>query len=87
MVKNACLRNALTSYTTADGLQSHRARRVLAANGLNCEHVLVDPCKPLEDLIDLNRDASTPTLVDRDLTRSDCSVVCGYIDDALRTHR
>ena len=81
MVQNARLRNALTLYTTADGVQCHRARLVLAAKGVSYERVLVDPGKPPEDLIDLNPYASTPTLVDRDLTLFDCSVVCEYIDE------
>ena len=81
MVQNARLRTVLTLYTTADGIQCHRARLVLAAKGVSYERVLVDPAKPPEDLIDLNPYASTPTLVDRDLTLFDTSVVCEYLDE------
>jgi RNA polymerase-associated protein len=62
-------------------VQCHRARLVLAAKGVSYERVLVDPAHPPEDLIDLNSYASTPTLVDRDLTRFDTSVVCEYLDE------
>ncbi len=81
MLQSVRLRTVLTLYTTADDVQCHRARLVLAAKGVNYERVLVDPGKPPEDLIDLNPYASTPTLVDRDLTLFDTSVVCEYLDE------
>ncbi|BFI96739.1 MAG: glutathione S-transferase N-terminal domain-containing protein [Rhodanobacter sp.] len=81
MVPSARSRNALTLYTTADDIQCHRARLVLAAKGVSYERVLVDPGKPPEDLLDLNPYGSTPTLVDRDLTLYDASVVCEYLDE------
>lgn len=81
MVQSARSRNVLTLYTTADDIQCHRARLVLAAKGVSYERVLVDPARPPEDLIDLNPYVSTPTLVDRDLTLFDTSVVCEYIDE------
>ncbi|HEY8327744.1 MAG TPA: glutathione S-transferase N-terminal domain-containing protein [Rhodanobacter sp.] len=81
MVPSARSRSVLTLYTTADDVQCHRARLVLAAKGVGYERVLVDPARPPEDLIDLNPYASTPTLVDRDLTLFDTSVVCEYLDE------
>ncbi|MFI4959190.1 stringent starvation protein A [Rhodanobacter sp. B05] len=81
MVQSARLRNALTLYTTADDIQCHRARLVLAAKGVSYERVLVDPARPPEDLVDLNPYASTPTLIDRELTLFDTAVVCEYIDE------
>ena len=81
MVQSARLRNALTLYTTADDIQCHRARLVLAAKGVSYERVLVDPSRPPEDLIDLNPYASTPTLIDRELTLFDTAVVCEYIEE------
>ncbi|HZX69556.1 MAG TPA: glutathione S-transferase N-terminal domain-containing protein [Rhodanobacter sp.] len=81
MVQSPRLRNALTLYTTADDIQCHRARLVLAAKGVSYERVLVDPAKPPQDLVDLNPYASTPTLIDRDLTLFDTAVVCEYIDE------
>jgi stringent starvation protein A len=81
MVQSARSRTVLTLYTTADDIQCHRARLVLAAKGVSYERVLVDPGKPPEDLIDLNPYASTPTLIDRDLTLFDATVVCEYLDE------
>lgn len=81
MVPSARSRTILTLYTTADDVQCHRARLVLAAKAVNYERVLVDPANPPEDLVELNPYASTPTLVDRDLTLFDGSVVCEYLDE------
>ena len=81
MVQSARSRTVLTLYTTADDIQCHRARLVLAAKGVSYERVLVDPARPPEDLIDLNPYATTPTLVDRDLTLYDTAVVCEYLDE------
>lgn len=81
MVPSARSRTVLTLYTTADDVQCHRARLVLAAKGVGYERVLVDPSRPPEDLVDLNPYATTPTLVDRDLTLFDTSVVCEYLDE------
>lgn len=81
MVQSARSRTVLTLYTTADDIQCHRARLVLAAKGVSYERVLVDRAKPPEDLLDLNPYGSTPTLVDRDLTLYDTAVVCEYLDE------
>ncbi|MEO8810029.1 MAG: glutathione S-transferase N-terminal domain-containing protein [Rhodanobacter sp.] len=81
MIQSARLRNALTLYTTADDIQCHRARLVLAAKGVNYDRVVVDPARLPEDLLDLNPYGSTPTLIDRDLTLFDTAVVCEYIDE------
>jgi RNA polymerase-associated protein len=76
MVQSARSRTALALYTTADGIQCHRTRLVLAAKGVSYDRVIVDPAKPPEDLLDLNPYGTTPTLVDRDLTLYNTAVVC-----------
>jgi RNA polymerase-associated protein len=82
MVQSARSRTVLTLYTTADDVQSHRVRLILAAKGVSYERVEVDPAKPPpEDLIDLNPYGTTPTLVDRDLTLYDTAVICEYLDE------
>jgi stringent starvation protein A len=81
MVQNARSRTVLALYSAADDIQCHRVRLVLAAKGVAYDLVLVDPAKPSEDLTDLNPYNSLPTLVDRELTLYDTSVVCEYLDE------
>ncbi len=81
MVQSARSRTVLTLYTTADDIQCHRVRLLLAAKGVSYERVTVEPGEPPEDLVDLNPYASTPTLVDRDLVLYDTSVICEYLDE------
>ncbi|MDE1963117.1 MAG: glutathione S-transferase N-terminal domain-containing protein [Xanthomonadaceae bacterium] len=81
MVQSARSRAVLTLYTTADDIQCHRVRLLLAAKGVSYERVMVEPGQPPEDLVDLNPYADTPTLVDRDLVLYDTSVICEYLDE------
>lgn len=81
MVQSARSRTVLTLYTTADDIQCHRVRLVLAAKGVSYERVLVDPARPPEDLIDLNPYGNTPALVDRELSLYDTAVICEYLDE------
>ncbi|ULU25037.1 glutathione S-transferase N-terminal domain-containing protein [Dyella terrae] len=81
MVQSARSRTALALYTTADGIQCHRTRLVLAAKGVSYDRVIVDPAKPPEDLLDLNPYGTMPTLVDRDLSLYNTAVVCEYLDE------
>ncbi|MBU6247871.1 MAG: glutathione S-transferase N-terminal domain-containing protein [Xanthomonadaceae bacterium] len=81
MVQSARSRTVLTLYTTADDIQCHRVRLLLAAKGVSYERVMVEPGQPPEDLVDLNPYADTPTLVDRDLVLYDTSVICEYLDE------
>ncbi|GFZ94106.1 glutathione S-transferase N-terminal domain-containing protein [Dyella caseinilytica] len=81
MVQNARSRTVLALYSAADDIQCHRVRLVLAAKGVGYDLVQVDPAKPPEDLTDLNPYNSLPTLVDRELTLYDTSVVCEYLDE------
>jgi stringent starvation protein A len=81
MVQNARSRTVLALYTTAEDVQCHRTRLVLAAKGVSYERVMVDPANPPADLVDLNPYGTLPTLVDRDLTLYDTYVVCEYLDE------
>jgi RNA polymerase-associated protein len=81
MIQNARTRTALTLFTAPDGVQSHRARLVLAAKGVVYERVEVPPGKPHEELQEINPYGDTPTLQDRDLVLYQPGVVCDYVDE------
>lgn len=68
-------------YSSPTSLQSHRVRFVLAEKGINVEVVDVDPADPPEDMIDLNPDQTTPTLLDRELYLYDGGVITEYLDE------
>ncbi|TCV94926.1 RNA polymerase-associated protein [Luteibacter rhizovicinus] len=81
MVQSARSRTVLALYTTADDVQSHRTRLVLAAKGVTYDRIVVTPDERPADLLDLNPYGTLPTLVDRDLTLYGPSVVCEYLDE------
>jgi RNA polymerase-associated protein len=81
MPTSARNRTVLTLFTTADAVQCHRVRMVLAAKGVVYDRVEARPDKPPEDLGDLNPYGTLPTLVDRDLVLHDTSVICEYLDE------
>jgi stringent starvation protein A len=81
MVQNARSRTALTLYTSADDIQSHRTRLVLAAKGVAYDRVILRPEEPTPDLLELNPYGTLPTLVDRDLTVYDTLIVVEFLDE------
>ena len=74
-------RSTMALYSSPTSLQSHRVRFVLAEKGIKVEVVDVDPANLPEDLIDLNPDQTTPTLLDRDLYLYDSGVITEYLDE------
>jgi RNA polymerase-associated protein len=81
MVQNARSRTALTLYTSADDIQSHRTRLVLAAKGVAYDRIVLRPDQPTPDLLELNPYGTLPTLVDRDLTVYDPIIVVEFLDE------
>ena len=81
MAASPRMRNALTLFSSVDDVLCHRVRLVLAAKGVAYERELVDPGKPPAELAELNPYGSAPTLIDRDLTLYETSVICEYIDE------
>ncbi len=69
-------------YSSAQSIECHRVRFVLAEKGINVEIVDVasDP-SAVEDLAELNPYNETPTLVDRDLLLYDAGVINEYLDE------
>lgn len=74
-------RTVLTLYTTADGIQCHRVRLILAAKGVNYEREIVDSSRPPEDLVEINPYGDVPTLTEHDMTLYDTTVVSEYLDE------
>lgn len=81
MTAVATRRSVMTLFSDPVSLYSHRVRLVLSEKNVTCDIVDVDPLNLPEDVIDLNPYASTPTLVDRELTLYDSRIVCEYIDE------
>lgn len=74
-------RIVLTLYTTADGIQCHRVRLILAAKGVTYEREMVNQANPPEDLVEINPYGDVPTLAERDMVLYDTTVVCEYLDE------
>ena len=69
-------------YSSAESLECHRVRFVLAEKGINVEIVDVDAdASSAEDLAELTPYNETPTLVDRDLVLYDAGVINEYLDE------
>jgi RNA polymerase-associated protein len=74
-------RSLIALYSSPISVASHRVRFILAEKGINVEVIDVEAGIPNEDLVDLNPDQSTPTLVDRDLVLYDVAVIAEYLDE------
>lgn len=77
-------RSIMTVYASADNIDDHRIRLVLAEKAIvNLDVVHVDPENPPADLVELNPEVSTPTLVDRGdlILYGDTTVMTEYLDD------
>lgn len=69
-------------YSSAECLECHRVRFVLAEKGINVEIVDVDADpSSAEDMAELTPYNETPTLVDRDLVLYDAGVINEYLDE------
>ena len=69
-------------YSSAESLECHRVRFVLAEKGINVEIVDVDADpSAAEDMAELTPYNETPTLVDRDLVLYDAGVINEYLDE------
>ena len=75
-------RSTMALYSSAECIDCHRVRFVLAEKGINVEIVDVgsDP-SAAADLAELNPYNETPTLVDRDLVLYEAGVINDYLDE------
>ena len=74
-------RAVMTLFSGPADPWSHRARLVLAENGITIDVVSAEVGKLPDDLLDLNPYHSLPTLVDRDLVLYDSRVIIDYLDE------
>jgi len=74
-------RSAMTMYSGALDIASHRVRIVLAEKGVAVDINYVDPNNPPEDLLSLNPYGTVPTLVDRELVLYEANVINEYLDE------
>ena len=60
---------------------SHSVRLVLHEKGISAEIKFYDQADPPEDLLELNPNAISPTLIDRDLVLYDARIIMEYLDE------
>lgn len=71
----------MTLYSSANQLDSHRVRLVLAEKGVTADIQEVDLFGGSLDFQELNPDHTLPTLVDRTLVLYDASIIMEYLDE------
>lgn len=74
-------RSSMTFFSSPDDHYSHRVRIVLAEKGVTVDIVDVDNSDKPEDLASLNPYNEVPTLVDRELTLYQSTVIMEYLDE------
>ena len=74
-------RSSMTFFSSPEDHYSHRVRIVLAEKGVTVDIVDVDSSNKPEDLASLNPYNEVPTLVDRELTLFQSSVIMEYLDE------
>jgi stringent starvation protein A len=74
-------RSSMTFFSSPDDHYSHRVRIVLAEKGVTVDIVDVDSRDKPEDLAALNPYNEVPTLVDRELTLYQSTVIMEYLDE------
>ena len=74
-------RSSMTFFSSPEDHYSHRVRIVLAEKGVTVDIVDVDNNSKPEDLASLNPYNEVPTLVDRELTLYQSTVILEYLDE------
>ena len=74
-------RSSMTFFSSPEDHYSHRVRIVLAEKGVTVDIVDVDSSNKPEDLASLNPYNEVPTLVDRELTLFQSTVIMEYLDE------
>jgi RNA polymerase-associated protein len=71
----------MTLFSGASDIYSHQVRLVVAEKDIAVDIVQVDPADVPDELAEHNPYASVPTLVDRDLSLYQASIIMEYLDE------
>ena len=74
-------KSVMTLFCSPTCAYSHRTRFVLWEKGISADIEYIDVQHPPEDLIELNPNGTTPTMVDRDLVLYDPNIIMEYLDE------
>ncbi|WP_217426535.1 glutathione S-transferase N-terminal domain-containing protein [Candidatus Methylobacter favarea] len=71
----------MTLFSSPTCAMSHCARFVLYEKGVVADIEYYDPADPPEDLLELNPNGTSPTLIERDLVLYDARIIMEYLDE------
>ncbi|MCX7088885.1 MAG: glutathione S-transferase N-terminal domain-containing protein [Methylococcales bacterium] len=71
----------MTLLSSPDCVMSHCARFVLHEKGIAADIEYYDPANPPEDLLELNPNGTSPTLIERELVLYDSRIIMEYLDE------
>jgi len=74
-------KSVMTLFSSPDCANSHCARFAMYEKGVSAEIEFYDPLEPPEDLLELNPNGTSPTLIERDLVLYDSRIIMEYLDE------
>ncbi|MDD5580839.1 MAG: glutathione S-transferase N-terminal domain-containing protein [Methylobacter sp.] len=74
-------KSVMTLFSSPTCAMSHCARFVLHEKGVAADIEYYDPTDPPEDLLELNSNGTSPTLIERDLVLYDSRIIMEYLDE------
>jgi stringent starvation protein A len=74
-------KSGMTLYSSPDCAMSHCARIVLHEKSITADIEYYDLSLPPEDLLELNPNGTSPTLIERDLVLYDARIIMEYLDE------
>ncbi len=74
-------KSVMTLFSSPTCAMSHCARLVLHEKGVTADIEYFDVNEPPEDLLELNPNGTSPTLIERDLVLYDSRIIMEYLDE------
>ena len=74
-------KSVMTLFSSPNCAMSHCARLVLHEKSITADIEYYDPENPPEDLLELNPNGTSPTLIERDLVLYDSRIIMEYLDE------